>query len=105
MPEPVLIGVIFLIGFIPGFFSAAMLRKARSRIQKRSNRMTYPTTIQLAKNHRCQDAMDYRYVEGIGYMVGDLTCQYNARSAYIRCAINPTGPCQGCNYYESIELN
>lgn len=31
--------------------------------------------------------------------VGDVTCLYNAQSALLRCAINPTGPCQGCMFF------
>ncbi|NDJ20987.1 hypothetical protein GS682_04870 [Nostoc sp. B(2019)] len=32
--------------------------------------------------------------------IGDTTCKFNARSPLIRCAINPSGPCEGCGYYE-----
>jgi Family of unknown function (DUF6464) len=34
--------------------------------------------------------------------IGDTTCQYNARSRMIRCAVNPCGPCEGCKDYEKI---
>jgi hypothetical protein len=34
--------------------------------------------------------------------IGDTTCQYNARSRMIRCAVNPCGPCEGCQHYEKI---
>ncbi|BAS58790.1 MULTISPECIES: DUF6464 family protein [Leptolyngbya] len=44
---------------------------------------------------------DYHYVEGVGALIGDFTCIYNARSPYIRCAVNPTGPCETCRLYES----
>lgn len=40
-----------------------------------------------------------QYIEGIGYIIGDLSCSYNARSPYIRCAVNPDGLCQDCRYY------
>jgi hypothetical protein len=43
---------------------------------------------------------DQHYVEGMGYIIGDFTCQFNARSPLIRCAINPSGPCQGCYHYQ-----
>ncbi len=46
---------------------------------------------------------DVEYVDGIGYIIGDITCQYNARSSYIRCAVNPDGPCQDCRFYDSRE--
>jgi hypothetical protein len=35
-------------------------------------------------------------------VIGDTTCQYNARSRMIRCAVNPCGPCEGCQHYEKI---
>lgn len=43
---------------------------------------------------------DAHYVEGIGYLIGDISCEYNARSSYIRCAVNPDGPCQDCRFYQ-----
>ncbi len=42
---------------------------------------------------------DLHYVDGMGYMVGDITCDLNARSPYLRCAVNPMGPCDGCRAY------
>jgi Family of unknown function (DUF6464) len=44
-----------------------------------------------------------QYVEGVGYIIGDLTCSYNARSPYIRCAVNPDGLCQDCRHYHHDE--
>jgi hypothetical protein len=34
------------------------------------------------------------------YFIGDTTCINNAHSPYIRCAINPEGPCDECVHYE-----
>jgi Family of unknown function (DUF6464) len=28
------------------------------------------------------------------------TCQYNADSAFLLCAVNPSGPCSTCSHYE-----
>jgi Family of unknown function (DUF6464) len=33
--------------------------------------------------------------------LGDTSCQFNAHSPFIRCAVNPSGPCQGCSFYEA----
>ncbi len=44
-----------------------------------------------------------QYVQGVGYVIGDLTCTYNARSPYMRCAVNPEGLCQDCRHYERRE--
>ncbi|MGB3511343.1 MAG: DUF6464 family protein [Microcoleaceae cyanobacterium] len=35
------------------------------------------------------------------WIVGDRTCRYNAHSELIRCAVNPEGPCDRCQYYDS----
>jgi Family of unknown function (DUF6464) len=44
-----------------------------------------------------------QYVEGVGYVIGDLSCSYNAKSPYIRCAVNPDGLCQDCRDYQQAE--
>lgn len=44
---------------------------------------------------------DLHYVEGVGYVIGDLSCRYNAVSSQLRCAVNPQGPCSDCSSYES----
>jgi hypothetical protein len=33
-------------------------------------------------------------------VIGDANCCYNARSEIVRCAVNPPGPCQGCQHFE-----
>jgi hypothetical protein len=35
--------------------------------------------------------------------IGDVTCEFNARSPFIRCAVNPCGPCEGCIHRESLD--
>jgi hypothetical protein len=32
-------------------------------------------------------------------ILGDATCEYNARSELLRCAVNPEGPCHSCKSY------
>ncbi|GEM_PF-3639716 len=32
--------------------------------------------------------------------IGDASCQFNARSPIIRCAVNSDGPCDGCPHYQ-----
>lgn len=36
------------------------------------------------------------------WVIGDITCTYNARSELMRCAINPSGPCGECIHYEPV---
>ena len=33
--------------------------------------------------------------------IGELSCKFNARSSHLRCAVNPSGPCEGCSSYEA----
>ena len=37
------------------------------------------------------------------YFVGNTNCLYNAHSRYIRCAVNPYGPCEDCPHYQPKE--
>ena len=34
-------------------------------------------------------------------LIGDLTCVYSARSQWLRCAVNPAGPCDHCGHYQA----
>jgi Family of unknown function (DUF6464) len=36
------------------------------------------------------------------WFLGDASCEFNARSELVRCAVNPDGPCEGCRHYHSI---
>lgn len=74
----------------------------RSRL--RSRRLTINES---SSNRRFYKRMnrdpEEQYIEGVGYVIGDLTCTYNARSPYIRCAVNPDGLCQDCRHYHREE--
>jgi Family of unknown function (DUF6464) len=52
-----------------------------------------------------EQPVDLTYSPGVGYWIGDFSCRYNARSAYLRCAVNPAGPCQTCHLYDSLSLD
>ena len=34
------------------------------------------------------------------WIIGDATCRFSAQSELVRCAVNPSGPCEGCRFYE-----
>ena len=101
MLKTLLVLVVIAIGFLPSLFSLWLLRKnqARTRLQFRRAAMTIPRE-RIRQNTRPDDRDRY-YLEGVGYLIGDVSCRFNARSGYLRCAVNPAGPCQGCRYYES----
>lgn len=77
--------------------------QARTRSQLRRAAMNF-SREQLRVSTR-PDSSDRYYLEGVGYLIGDITCKYNARSGYLRCAVNPSGPCEGCRYYQPRETD
>ncbi|UBF27728.1 DUF6464 family protein [Kovacikia minuta CCNUW1] len=97
--------VTFAIALIPGIVSLFLIRKAESRAREQvRTAMNASVSRRLGRFYGYPLAPDHQYVEGVGYMFGDLTCRFNARSPYLRCAVNPSGPCKECPYYESIDF-
>ncbi|MGD1808336.1 DUF6464 family protein [Dapis sp. BLCC M126] len=95
--------LIFLIGITPCLVSLWILHKLEARITERLN------SIRLAVNYREITAIssqpEQQYIQGVGYIVGDITCKFNARSSQVRCAVNPLGPCKDCRDYQSIDID
>lgn len=76
----------------------------RQRLRWRSRRLTLTeSSFDRRFYKRIAKDPEEQYVEGIGIVIGDLSCSYNARSPYIRCAINPDGLCQDCRHYNRGE--
>ena len=74
------------------------------RLQVRSQRqVTTESNFDRRFYKRITKDPEEHYVEGIGVVIGDLSCTYNARSPYIRCAIDPDGLCQDCRHYQKGE--
>ncbi|MEH1802855.1 MAG: DUF6464 family protein [Nostoc sp.] len=96
--------LVIAIGFLPSLISLWVIRKThlRSRLRLRQAAMNFPT-VQGRQNVRPVESDRY-YLEGVGYLIGDISCKFNARSGYIRCAVNPDGPCNGCRHYEPKRL-
>lgn len=91
---------IFVIGLIPPLLSVLMMRRTSARIQAQLRQaMTIPVIGQRPSTTPLSP--DRYYLEGVGYLIGDISCQFNARSGYLRCAVNPQGPCQGCRHYQT----
>jgi Family of unknown function (DUF6464) len=94
--------LILLIGLTPSLLSLWLMRHADERGQAR---------LRVALNSVASRGMptlhlqpDQHYVEGMGFVIGDITCRFNARSYHIRCATNPFGPCQDCPHYQPKPL-
>ncbi|KAM3099885.1 DUF6464 family protein [Phormidesmis sp. 146-12] len=93
--------LVLTIGLAPPLLSFIFLRRAEARAQIRLR-----SAMRAAEYRQLQRLLalpsDQRYVEGMGSLIGDFTCRFNARSTHIRCAVNPFGPCKECTYYEPI---
>lgn len=70
---------------IPEYIPSIALNSVIEQIQTDSEISDFPS--------------DRYYLEGVGYIIGDITCEFNAQSSYIRCAVNPSGPCENCPHY------
>ncbi|MGD1928123.1 MAG: DUF6464 family protein [Leptolyngbyaceae cyanobacterium] len=92
--------LVFGLSLVPALISAWISLRARDRVQADFGR-AMAVAAQRGFKAAIQRDRDLNYVEGLGYVIGDFTCQMNARSPYLRCAMNPTGPCHGCQYFEA----
>lgn len=107
---------IFAVALMPPLLSLVMMRRSEARTRaKLRQAMNAATRVRTQRRYttpqpsdtasRGLPVSDRYYLEGVGYLIGDITCQFNARSSYIRCAVNPQGPCQGCRHYEPLEIS
>ncbi len=96
--------LVIAIGFLPSLISLWVIRKThlqtRSQLRQAALNLSGARVRQNLQPHES----DRYYLEGVGYLIGDISCKFNAQSGYIRCAINPSGPCQSCRHYETREL-
>ncbi|NEQ31637.1 MAG: hypothetical protein F6K04_11620 [Leptolyngbya sp. SIO4C5] len=94
------VAFIIFLGISPALISLLVGRRAGQQTQQQ-----LALAMEAAANRGlralAERNRDRHYVEGLGHMVGDITCQFNARSPYLRCAVNPLGPCETCQYYQS----
>ncbi|MGC1197421.1 MAG: DUF6464 family protein [Geitlerinemataceae cyanobacterium] len=88
-----LLEILFIFGLsiVPAFMSLWYLQTAQNRARQRLTLAgnTVPPFLVLRTRRP--------------YGIGNLSCRYNAKSSYIRCAINPCGPCENCRHYEPLE--
>ncbi|KJH72382.1 DUF6464 family protein [Aliterella atlantica] len=93
--------LIFALGLMPPLLSVWMMRSKAARTQNRLRAASNsPNNIRIQTNSTIPERY---YLEGVGYLIGDISCKFNARSGYLRCAVNPQGPCANCRYYEQTK--
>ena len=54
--------------------------------------------LQVKPQHRPSDARQWQG----GWVIGDPSCRFNARSPLLRCAVLPEGPCERCSHFRSV---
>lgn len=95
----VIVVFLIMIGLVPPAISVWASHRAERRIVERLDLVMDTGQYPVITPWRRRDP-DEHYIDGIGLVIGDITCQLNARSPHIRCAVNPTGPCDDCRFYE-----
>jgi hypothetical protein len=98
---------ILILGFMPPLLSLWVTYKTRERLLERV-RIAQDVTPAWRGNSQAaiptpSASSPLHYQSGIGYVIGDSSCAFNARSPHIRCAVNPHGPCSDCRFYEPID--
>ncbi|MDB9317604.1 MULTISPECIES: DUF6464 family protein [Cyanophyceae] len=96
--------LVIIIGLLPSLFSLWIIRKTHSRTRLRMRQAAANLSRRPIRDYIRPVEGDRYYLEGVGYLIGDISCKFNARSGYMRCAINPSSPCQNCRHYEPKEL-
>lgn len=93
---------IFAVALMPPLFSVWMMRRSEARTRAKLRRAMTVVTRVRTQGHTTPLLPERYNLEGVGSLIGDISCRFNARSGYVRCAVNPQGPCQGCRYYEEV---
>lgn len=90
---------ILILGLVPSLLSWIVVHKAKQRLQ---TRLRQARTVALYRQQRINHLFSTEQaLEGSFGLVGDQSCRFNAHSPYLRCAVNPSGPCQDCSHYQS----
>ncbi|MBF2076982.1 MAG: hypothetical protein IGR76_00265 [Synechococcales cyanobacterium T60_A2020_003] len=91
--------LVVVIGLMPSIVSVFVLRRADAQAQARLQRVLESLATRGLSRLSLPD--EQHYVEELGYIIGDQSCLFNARSPYVRCAVNPSGPCEDCRHYQN----
>lgn len=107
------LALILILSILPSLVYLLIFQKAKKRWQTRLRRAQTLTAHQYYRERIYRDVYSHsRYYSSrrrpvTKYFIGDTTCINNARSPYIRCAVNPEGPCNECVHYQKhhAEIN
>ncbi|NJL01854.1 MAG: hypothetical protein HC910_15310 [Spirulinaceae cyanobacterium SM2_1_0] len=79
----------------------SLLPTLLSLLLLRRNQQHWQVQLQHIRTH-AQGAIARREAdyEWRASSLGEPSCRFNARSPYLRCAVNPSGPCEHCPHYQ-----
>lgn len=89
---------IIILGLTPFLFSLWLRRRVELQAQRRLQAaMNFTSSV---RRTNIQLPPDSYHIEGVGYVIGDISCQYNSMSVYMRCALHPCATsCENCRDY------
>ena len=80
---------------MPSLIFLLVFRKVKQRWQERPRRIR---TIEDRQGY--MHRYSHEDLDNSPSFIGNPSCRFNAHSPYIRCAVNPSGPCKNCPHYE-----
>lgn len=96
--------LVIVFGLIPPLLSLWITRRTQARTRAKLREAARLLAVRQQQRSPQPPPPERYYLEGVGYLIGDISCRFNAQSGYLRCAVNPQGPCQDCRCYEPREL-
>lgn len=78
-----------------------LVLQRRHRYQLRGGRYELASVaLQVKPQRQPSDARLWKQ----GWVIGDPSCRFNARSPLLRCAVLPDGPCERCAHYSPVAM-
>ncbi|HIK11590.1 MAG TPA: hypothetical protein IGS52_15250 [Oscillatoriaceae cyanobacterium M33_DOE_052] len=91
--------LVLALGIAPPLVSLWLMSRVEARAASRLRRVMAGEYPRRAIYYRDQNQIESHPGEGL---IGNQSCRFNAHSQYIRCAVNPAGPCEECSHYEPL---
>lgn len=91
--------LVFALGIAPPLLSLWLMSRVEARAISRLRQVMAREYPLRSMYYREQNQNESHPGERL---IGNPSCRFNARSQYIRCAVNPAGPCEECSHYEPL---
>ncbi len=91
--------LVFALGIAPPLVSLWLMSRVEARAASRLQQVMAREYPLRSMYYREQNQSESHLGDGL---IGNQSCRFNARSQYIRCAVNPGGPCEECSHYEPL---